>query len=73
MDEVGKYVPFSHPRWSGEGNEARQVGICQMCKWRRGPWTCAAYPQGIPDRVLAGLLDHRLPIPGDGGIQFEAK
>ncbi len=33
---------------------------------------CDAYPKGIPDDV-AWRLDHRQPIEGDNGIQWEPK
>jgi len=32
---------------------------------------CKAFPDGIPDGILMGFDDHRTPITGDGGIQFE--
>jgi hypothetical protein len=32
---------------------------------------CSAFPDRIPQEVMFGVLDHRNPIPGDGGIQFE--
>lgn len=35
--------------------------------------TCNAFPTGIPEAVLGNELDHRQPIDGDHGIQFEAK
>ncbi len=32
---------------------------------------CKAYPDGIPDEILNGTVDHRLPYAGDHGIQLE--
>jgi hypothetical protein len=32
---------------------------------------CAAFPDGIPDRIMFEAFDHRLPFPGDHGIRFE--
>jgi hypothetical protein len=34
--------------------------------------TCRAFPDGIPDAILEGEVDHRRPVAGDGGIQFAA-
>lgn len=33
---------------------------------------CDAFPEGIPDAITKSKADHRLPIAGDNGIQFEA-
>jgi hypothetical protein len=38
---------------------------------RAGP-SCAAFPDGIPDRVYRNRLDHRQPIDGDHGIRWES-
>lgn len=37
------------------------------------PLTCDAFPDRIPDAIYDNDLDHRRPIRGDHGIQFEAK
>lgn len=34
-------------------------------------WACAAFMEGIPDAILEGEVDHRSPVDGDHGIQFE--
>jgi hypothetical protein len=34
---------------------------------------CAAFPKGIPGKIQTSQFDHRLPHPGDHGIQFEPK
>lgn len=31
---------------------------------------CAAFPDGIPDSIMYGMADHRLPVEGDHGIRF---
>lgn len=32
---------------------------------------CPAFPQGIPEVVLVEGYDHRKPLDGDGGVQWE--
>jgi hypothetical protein len=32
---------------------------------------CEAFPDGIPDIIIESQADHRRPINGDRGIQFE--
>lgn len=34
---------------------------------------CKAYPNGIPDEVWTGLINHRRPYQGDNGIQYERR
>lgn len=56
---------------------SNEPAICAYCRHRgaKGPHglTCAAYPNGIPREILDFAADHRLPLPGDRGIQFEAR
>lgn len=53
---------------------------CASCKHYRGlkpvgEWdtqqVCDAFPDGIPEELLVGDVDHRKPYPGDNGIRFE--
>lgn len=50
-------------------------GICHLCRHReRNPGVgmrCAAFPYGIPFAIRAGFVNHRQPVDGDRGIQFE--
>lgn len=39
--------------------------------WDGGPF-CDAFPDSIPDEILTNRLDHRQPLPGDHGVQWEA-
>lgn len=53
--------------------------ICMMCRRFRleggygAPPSCEAFPHGIPSIILEEGADHRQPIEGDNGIQFEAR
>jgi hypothetical protein len=47
--------------------------ICSVCTHYLGGagLPCDAFPSGIPDAILSGKVDHRKPVLGDKGIQFE--
>ncbi|MEX2246200.1 MAG: hypothetical protein WEC75_05890 [Dehalococcoidia bacterium] len=50
--------------------------LAPMCLWCRylepsGGYTCAAYPDGIPEVIIESRADHRKPHAGDHGIRFE--
>lgn len=45
---------------------------CARCA-RRDPedsLVCQAFPDGIPQAILAGENQHTAPFPGDRGLQF---
>lgn len=51
------------------------VGVqCPNCKnlnREDGPLTCRAFPDGIPELILTGRVDHSQPYPGDNGILYD--
>ena len=51
------------------------TSLCLLCRRLRldddGRMACEAFPGGIPRPLLAGLIDHLGPYPGDGGVRFE--
>jgi hypothetical protein len=45
--------------------------MCYTCIHLQPGMTCDAFPEGIPDEIAESAADHRLPYPGDNGIQYE--
>ena len=45
--------------------------MCMYCRHYIDEWRCNAYPGHIPHNILDSEHDHRVPFPGDNGIQFE--
>lgn len=51
-----------------------QVPMCVFCsRLNRTTFSCGAFPGGIPTALTIGHADHRLPLPGDGGIRFRPR
>jgi hypothetical protein len=46
---------------------------CNVCSHYKPVGTCVAFPNGISMDVLWNEVDHREPIPGDGGIRFSPR
>lgn len=45
---------------------------CITCKHKLSYGSfCLAFPDGIPDTILSGEIDHKKPYKGDHGIQYE--
>jgi len=59
----------------------RPQSQCGACARYRSPFSdentqglagpfCAAFPDGIPDRVFNNEVDHRQPVTGDHGVRW---
>jgi hypothetical protein len=49
-----------------------QCMVCKHATFVKGvSFTCAAFPNGVPHELESGQVDHRKPVPGDHGIQYE--
>lgn len=44
---------------------------CPTCSRYRGLLACDAFPDGIPQEILSGLVDHADPYPGDQGLRYQ--
>jgi hypothetical protein len=49
------------------------IGICHKCTHRATLYTCSAFPDGIPARIMTGKFLHTKSYAGDHGIQFSPK
>lgn len=44
---------------------------CATCKNWTIALSCRAFPDGIPDEILSGEVDHSKSYPGDSGILYD--
>jgi len=54
-----------------------KIPLCLECKHfyknECEEFCCKAFPEGIPDKIIEGDVDHKKPYKKDKGIQFEKK
>jgi hypothetical protein len=74
---LGLHIVFQMGSFGTINSEDRKMREtqCMLCKHStfikgRGSF-CAAFPEGIPQEVSSGRIDHRRPIAGDHGVQYE--
>ena len=61
------------PDVAASPRRARPVAIseqCATCRHWTGGTKCRAFPNGIPQSLLKGKLDHRRPYPNDRGFRY---
>ncbi len=51
---------------------------CIWCGHLRLPpgedgYTCNAFPEGVPKRILMNVVDHREPVEGDNDLQWRPR
>ncbi len=48
------------------------IPLCALCKRLilEPGFKCEAYPQGVPDLIMSGKINHVLPYDGDNGLMF---
>jgi len=52
-----------------------EIPQCDFCKHIHADndFTCDAYPDDIPGKIMTNVHDHTKPFPGDHGIGYEAR
>lgn len=46
------------------------LATCPRCVHYIRALACEAFPDGIPEPILDGTVDHTKPYPGDSGLMF---
>lgn len=45
--------------------------LCWLCdRFNPAKRSCAAFPAGVPEEIIAGKVDHREAVDGDNGLRF---
>lgn len=56
-----------------------QIWTCPTCRHmigvdvEAGRYICVAFPDGVPDEIMTGEIDHTQPVDGDHGIRYEPR
>jgi len=60
-------------KWAEEGESRFDEYPCLTCANLIDNFeeTCRAFPKGIPKEILSNENDHKKPVEGDQGIQYE--
>jgi hypothetical protein len=64
--EPGRPIP---ERFVGRVEDLVRASCVSCARKARGP-ICEAYPDGIPEEILNGKVDHKTPFPGDNGLVY---
>jgi hypothetical protein len=56
-------------RFNGRLEDLAWASCVSCLRKARGP-ICEAYPNGIPEVILNGKVDHKTPYPGDHGLAY---
>lgn len=67
MSQAGRHDHLSVPL---DELDVSQCMRCARLDKNSDEARCEAFPDGIPDAILANDVDHRKPYEGDHGLQF---